>query len=74
MGLNGENGRSAAIGIAIMIAKIPTGETVDITTQDRHMRPPWRWGALAALRGPLTRSAKKRKEIAKKAAEKCWGK
>ena len=55
-----------------MIAKIATGEIEDITTEDGAAAVALgRMGGKARAAGM---SAKKRKEIAKKAAEKRWGK
>jgi len=40
-----------AIGNAVMIARIATGEIEDITTETTRTRLPWRWGAWVARRG-----------------------
>jgi hypothetical protein len=59
---------------AIMIAKIATGEIEDITTEDGKNAAAVALGRMGGKARAAGMSAKKRKEIAKKAAEKRWGK
>jgi hypothetical protein len=59
---------------AIMIAKIATGEIEDITTEDGKNAAAVALGRMGGKARAVGMSAKKRKEIAKKAAEKRWGK
>ena len=53
-GPKGEKRPADAIGNAVMIARIATGEIEDITTEDGKNAAAvalWRWGAWAARRG-----------------------
>ena len=59
---------------AIMIAKIATGEIEDITTEDGKNAAAVALGRMGGKARAAGMSAKKRKEIAKKAAEKRWRK
>jgi hypothetical protein len=72
-GPKGEKRPSDAIGNAVMIAKIPTGEIVESTPPDDGKDPAavalGRKGGKARAEGL---SAKRRKEIAKKTAQKRW--
>jgi len=68
------DGSLDAIGNAIMIAKIATGEIEDITTEDGKNAAAVALGRMGGKARAAGMSAKKRKEIAKKAAEKRWGK
>jgi len=61
-----------AIGNAIMIAKIATGEIEDITTEDGKNAAAVALGRMGGKARAKGMSAKRRKEIAKKAAEKRW--
>jgi hypothetical protein len=72
-GLKGERRPADAIGNANMIAKIATGEIKDITTDPRtaRMPPPWRMGGKARADNL---NPKRRKEIAKRAANARWKK
>jgi hypothetical protein len=73
-GPKGEKRQAATIGNAIMIAKIATGEIEDITTEDGKNAAAVALGRMGGKARAAGMSAKKRKEIAKKAAEKRWGK
>jgi hypothetical protein len=68
-GPDGQKRPADAIGRAVMVAKIATGEVEDNPTGDRAAR-------LTGSRGGIARSAalspKKRIEIAKKAASARW--
>ena len=74
-GPKGEKRPADAIGNAIMIAKIATGEISESTSPPDDGKDPaavalGRKGGKARAEGL---SAKRRKEIAKKAAQKRWG-
>jgi hypothetical protein len=74
-GPKGEKRRADAIGNAVMIAKIATGEISESTSPPDDGKDPaavalGRKGGKARAEGL---SAKRRKEIAKKAAQKRWG-
>jgi hypothetical protein len=58
---------------AVMIAKIATGEINDITTDDGKNAAAVALGRMGGKARAAGMSAKKRKEIAKKAAAKRWG-
>ena len=59
---------------AVMIAKIATGEIEDITTEDGKNAAAVALGRMGGKARAAGMSAKKRKEIAKKAAKTRWGK
>ena len=61
-----------AIGNAVMIAKIATGEIEDITTDDGKNAAAVALGRMGGKARAAGMTAKKRSEIAKKAAEKRW--
>ena len=73
-GPEGEKLLADAIGNAVMIAKIATGEVEDIITEDGENAAAVALGRMGGKARAAGMSAKKRKEIAKKAAEKRWGK
>jgi len=58
---------------AVMIAKIATGELEDVTTEDGKNAAAVALGRMGGKARAAGMSAKKRKEIAKKAAQKRWG-
>ena len=62
------------IGNAVMIAKIATGEIEDITTEDGKNAAAVALGRMGGNARAAGMTAKKRKEIAKKAAKTRWGK
>jgi len=64
----------AAIGVAVMIAKIATGEIEDITTDEGKNAAAVALGRMGGKARAAGLSAKKRKEIAKKAAQSRWAK
>jgi hypothetical protein len=71
-GPKGEKRLADAVGNAVMITRIATGEMEDITTEDGRNAAAvalGRMGGKARAKGP---SAKKRSEIAKKSTEKRW--
>ena len=57
---------------AIMIAKIATGEIEDVTTEDGKNAAAVALGRMGGKARAAGMSAKKRKEIAKKAAKARW--
>jgi hypothetical protein len=59
---------------AVMIAKIATGEIEDVTTEGGKNAAAVALGRMGGKARAAGMSAKKRKEIARKAAEKRWGK
>jgi hypothetical protein len=59
---------------AVMIAKIATGEIADITTDDGKNAAAVALGRMGGKARAAGMSAKKRKEIAKKAAASRWAK
>lgn len=61
-----------AIGNAIVIARIATGEIEDITTEDGRNAAAVALGRLGGKARAAGMSAKKRSEIARKAAAKRW--
>jgi hypothetical protein len=71
-GPKGQKRPTDAIGNAAMIAKIATGEIEDITTEDGKNAAAVALGRMGGKARAAGMSAKKRKEIAKKAAEKRW--
>jgi hypothetical protein len=58
---------------AVLIAKIATGEIEDVTTDDGKNAAAVSLGRLGGKARAAGMSAKKRKEIAKKAAKARWG-
>ena len=58
---------------AVMIAKIATGEIDDVTTEDGKNAAAVALGRMGGKARAAGMSAKKRKEIAKKAAASRWG-
>jgi hypothetical protein len=59
---------------AVMIAKIATGEIEDVATDDGKNAAAVALGRMGGKARAAGMSAKKRKEIAKKAAASRWGK
>jgi hypothetical protein len=69
-GPKGEKRPADAIGNAILIGRIATGEIEDITTEDGKNAAAVALGRMGGKARAEGLSAKKRSEIAKKAAEK----
>jgi hypothetical protein len=69
----GQKRPADAIGNAIMIAKIATGEIQDITTDDGKNAAAVALGRMGGKARAEGISAKRRSEIAKKAAKIRWG-
>ena len=58
---------------AVIIAKIATGEIKDVTTEDGKNAAAVALGRMGGKARAAGMSSKKRKEIAKKAAQSRWG-
>jgi hypothetical protein len=71
-GPKGERRPADVIGAAVMIGKIATGEIEDITTEDGKNAAAVALGRMGGKARAQGLSAKRRKEIAKKAAAKRW--
>jgi hypothetical protein len=71
-GPKGEKRPADAIGAAVMIAKIATGEATETYTADGKNAAAVALGRMGGKARAAGMSAKKRKEIAKKAAEQRW--
>jgi hypothetical protein len=72
-GPRGEKRPADVIGAAVMVAKIATGEIEDVTTDDGKNAAAVALGRMGGKARAAGMSAKKRKEIAKKAAKARWG-
>jgi hypothetical protein len=72
-GRKGEKRPADAIGNAVMIAKIATGGIEDITTEDGKNAAAVALGRMGGKARAEGMSAKRRTEIAKKAAKTRWG-
>jgi hypothetical protein len=68
----GEKRPADVIGNAVMIARIATGEIEDITTADGKNAAAVALGRMGGKARAEGMTAKKRSEIAKKAAESRW--
>jgi len=73
-GPKGEKRSADVIGAAIMIGKIATGELDDLTTDDGKNAAAVALGRMGGKARAEGMSAKRRKEIARKAAVKRWSK
>jgi hypothetical protein len=73
-GPKGEKRPADAIGNAIMIARIATGEIEDITTEDGKNAAAVVLGRMGGKARAEGLSSKRRSEIAKKAARSRWNK
>jgi len=73
-GPKGEKRPGDVIGAAIMVAKIATGEIEDLTTEDGKNAAAVALGRMGGKARAGSMSAKRRKEIAKKAAATRWNK
>jgi hypothetical protein len=71
-GPKGEKRPADAIGNAVMIGRIATGEIEDVTTEDGKNAAAVALGRMGGKARAAGMSAKKRSEIAKKAALKRW--
>jgi hypothetical protein len=70
----GEKRPGGTIGNAVMIARIATGEIEDITTEDGKNAAAVALGRMGGKARAEGMTAKRRKEIAKKAAKERWSK
>lgn len=73
-GPKGEKRPGDVIGAAVMDGKIATGEIDDLTTEDGKNAAAVALGRMGGKARAEGLSAKKRSEIAKKAAKSRWGK
>jgi len=73
-GHKGEKRPADSIGNAVMIAKIATGEIEDITTEDGKNAAAVALGRMGGKARAAGMTAKRRKEIAAKAADARWKK
>ena len=73
-GPKGEKRPADVIGAAVMIGKIATGEIDDLTTHDGKNAAAVALGRMGGKARAEGMSAKRRKEIARKAAVKRWSK
>ena len=73
-GPKGEKRPADVIGAAVMIAKIATGEIDDLTTDDGKNAAAVALGRMGGKARAAAMTARRRKEIAKKAAKSRWGK
>jgi hypothetical protein len=73
-GPKGEKRPADVIGAAVMIAKIATGEIDDLTTDDGKNAAAVALGRMGGKARAAGMTAKKRSEIAKKAAKSRWDK
>jgi len=73
-GPKGEKRPADVIGAAIMVAKIATGETEDKVTEDGKNAAAVALGRMGGKARAAGMTAKRRKEIAKKAAKSRWRK
>jgi hypothetical protein len=71
-GPKGEKRPGDVIGAAVMVGKIATGEIEDFTTEDGKNAAAVALGRMGGKARAAGMSAKKRKEIAKKAAATRW--
>ena len=71
-GPRGERRPADANARAVMIAKIAKGEIKDVTTEDGKNAAAVALGRMGGKARAASMSARKRKEIAKKAAEARW--
>jgi hypothetical protein len=73
-GPKGEKRPADVIGAAVMIGKIATREIEDMTTEDGKNAAAVALGRMGGKARAAGMTAKKRSEIAKKAAKSRWGK
>jgi hypothetical protein len=73
-GPKGEKRPANVIGNAIHVMRIATGEIDDLTTDDGKNAAAVALGRMGGKARAVGISAKRRKEIAKKAAAACWTK
>lgn len=71
-GPKGEKRPADVIGAAILVGRIATGEDADTVLDDGKNKAAQELGKLGGAARAKSMSAKRRKEIAKKAAAKRW--
>jgi hypothetical protein len=71
-GLKGQKRPADAIGAAVMVGKIATGEIDDVVTEDGKNAAAVALGRMGGKARAAGMTAKKRKEIARKAAQTRW--
>jgi hypothetical protein len=71
-GPKGQKRLAVAIGNAVIIGRIATGEIEDLTTNDGKNAAAVALGRMGGKARAKSMTAKRRKEIAQKAAEKRW--
>ena len=71
-GPKGEKRPADVIGAAVMIGKIATGEIDDLTTEDGKNAAAVALGRMGGKARAAGMTAKKRSDIARKAAKKRW--
>jgi len=72
-GPKGEKRPADVIGAAVMVGRIATGEIDDLTTDDGKNAAAVALGRLGGKARAKGLSAKKRSEIARRAAKRRWG-
>jgi hypothetical protein len=72
-GLRGERRPADVIGNAVHVMRIATGQIEDVTTDDGKNAAAVALGRMGGKARAASMSARKRKEIAKKAAKARWG-
>jgi len=73
-GPNGEKRPADAVGLAVLIAKIATGDVADVAPEDGKDKAAQEMGKKGSKARAASMTPERRAEIAKKAAEKRWGK
>ncbi len=73
-GPNGEKRPADAIGLAVLVGRIATGETEDVAPDDGKDPNAKALGAKGGTARASSMSPERRAEIAKNAAQKRWGK
>ena len=73
-GPNGEKRPADAVGLAVMVGRIATGEVEDVAPDDGKDPAAKALGAKGGKARASSMTPERRAEIAKKAADKRWGK
>ncbi|MCA3459309.1 MAG: RNA-binding protein [Rhodobacter sp.] len=73
-GPNGEKRPADAVGLAVYVARIATGEVDDAPLDDGNDKAAQAMGKKGGAARAASMTPERRAEIAKKAAAKCWGK
>lgn len=72
-GPNGEKRPADAVGLAVLIGKIATGEVEDVAPDDGKDKAAQAMGKKGGAARAASMTPERRAEIAKKAAAKRWG-